>query len=91
MPAGQCTPEESRECIMHSAREKLQGEARGCPGRGNKGLWTQAIAQLLRGFKRRFTLSGLLRKSRVHQGPSLWGEVATTVINGLRHGASKNS
>lgn len=75
---------------MHSATEKLRGEARGCPGRGNRGLWTQAIAQLLCGFKRSFTLSGLLRKSRVHQGPVLWGEMATTVINGLRHWRSKN-
>lgn len=29
---------------MHSATEKLRGEAPGCPGRGNKRLWTQAIA-----------------------------------------------
>lgn len=56
-----------------------------------KGLKTQAASQLLCGFKRRFTLSGLLTESRVHHGPSLppslCGEMATTMING----ASKNS
>lgn len=76
---------------MHSATGVLRS-LEGMPREGHhEGLWTQAAAQLLCGFKRRFTLSGLPRKSRVHQGPSLWGEMATTVINGLEHGSSKNS
>ena len=58
--------------------KKLRGEARDCPGRvitrgHHKGL--RLLLRLLCAFKRRSTLSGLLRRSRVKPGTTVssWG------------------
>lgn len=86
------------DCVVHSATgvpRSFEGRPAAVQGGAGQGASDPGCcALILYALKKKFTLSGLLGKNRVNLGPSLpswgaepwetvWGQMATTVSNGL--------